>query len=507
MKRLFGKRCLLITVTLSWLLMRAGVSLAEPSNETDESSKVAKDRPDNASASRGPNHQFFNLHLSLGGAFALGDTFDDRGLGSNGGQGTLGVDFVLIEPLALSFLGGYSGYAAGDQMGVQDLFIGAGLRLRFLSDKKGAWNQEGGNPWGNLWFDFHLSYHHYEQGNHGGFNVGLGYDFSLAKDFNMGPYVRFQSTHWGDDLDYAMISCGLQFSLAGRFRPADEDNDGVLDDKDKCVSVAEDADGFEDEDGCPDEDNDGDKVPDAEDQCPDIAGSGSAQGCLDNDADKDGILNEVDKCPEEAEDADSFEDEDGCPEADNDGDGLPDEDDKCPGEAEDKDGHQDGDGCPDADNDADGVLDGDDGCPNIPETKNGKEDDDGCPDLVKIDGKRISTKIPIEFVKKGDSVLDKSLPILDEIATILAHRKEMKIRIEGHTDNTGKEKANLSLSKNRAVKAKEILQERGVAGERIEVEGLGSSKPVGDNKTKDGRKMNNRLEFHILGKTQPGSGK
>ena len=102
----------------------------------------------------------------------------------------------------------------------------------------------------------------------------------------------------------------------------------------------------------------------------------------DVDNDGDGIPDAQDKCPKEAEDKDGFQDDDGCPDPDNDGDGIPDAADKCPNEAEDKDGFQDDDGCPDPDNDSDGVPDADDKCPDEPETKNGFQDEDGCPDEI-----------------------------------------------------------------------------------------------------------------------------
>ena len=65
------------------------------------------------------------------------------------------------------------------------------------------------------------------------------------------------------------------------------------------------------------------------------------------DADSDGVANDRDQCPEKAEDFDGFQDEDGCPDEDNDGDKIPDDDDVCPLDAEDIDGFQDADGCPD----------------------------------------------------------------------------------------------------------------------------------------------------------------
>jgi outer membrane protein OmpA-like peptidoglycan-associated protein len=109
---------------------------------------------------------------------------------------------------------------------------------------------------------------------------------------------------------------------------------------------------------------------------------GSVSGGRDRDL--DGILDKNDACPTSAEDLDGFEDSDGCPDVDNDGDGIDDVYDKCPDRAEDFDGYQDKDGCPDVDNDEDGVLDKDDRCPGKPETFNSYQDTDGCPDEVPV---------------------------------------------------------------------------------------------------------------------------
>jgi hypothetical protein len=65
------------------------------------------------------------------------------------------------------------------------------------------------------------------------------------------------------------------------------------------------------------------------------------------DLDEDGIIDARDRCRRAAEDVDGYEDRDGCPDADDDGDGIADELDKCTLSAEDKDGFDDDDGCPD----------------------------------------------------------------------------------------------------------------------------------------------------------------
>ncbi|HEX2957746.1 MAG TPA: right-handed parallel beta-helix repeat-containing protein, partial [Chitinispirillaceae bacterium] len=104
------------------------------------------------------------------------------------------------------------------------------------------------------------------------------------------------------------------------------------------------------------------------------------------DSDGDHVSNDKDQCLSIAEDLDGFEDDDGCPDFDNDKDGIYDSQDKCPNDPEDFDNFQDDDGCSDPDNDGDGVPDVKDTCINNKETVNGYKDDDGCPDEVPPSG-------------------------------------------------------------------------------------------------------------------------
>jgi outer membrane protein OmpA-like peptidoglycan-associated protein len=186
--------------------------------------------------------------------------------------------------------------------------------------------------------------------------------------------------------DPALGAPRLRVSLAVRYAPTarDRDGDGVLDRDDKCPAEAEDKDGFQDDDGCPELDNDGDRIPDARDRCRDAAedydGFQDDDGCPDLDDDADGVPDADDKCRYDPEDRDGFQDDDGCPDPDNDGDGIPDARDRCPNEPEDKDGFQDDDGCPEGDNDGDGTPDATDRCPAAAEDRDGFQDDDGCPD-------------------------------------------------------------------------------------------------------------------------------
>jgi len=164
----------------------------------------------------------------------------------------------------------------------------------------------------------------------------------------------------------------------------DTDGDGVPDYRDPCPAVPEDVDGFQDEDGCPDEDDDGDGIPDDRDPCPqdaeDYDGFVDDDGCPDEDNDGDGVPDGYDSCPDVPEDLDGERDEDGCPDEDDDGDGVHGAQDLCPDEPEDTDGLADTDGCPEVDADGDGVPDDRDECPELPETRNGYRDRDGCPD-------------------------------------------------------------------------------------------------------------------------------
>jgi outer membrane protein OmpA-like peptidoglycan-associated protein len=288
----------------------------------------------------------------------------------------------------------------------------------------------------------------------------------------------------------------------------DNDKDGILDEDDQCPNEAEDKDGFQDEDGCPDLDNDKDGVPDAQDKCPnepeDKDGFQDEDGCPDPDNDKDGIPDAQDKCPNQAEDIDGFQDEDGCPDPDNDGDGLPDLNDLCPNYPEDKDGYKDDDGCPD-DNDNDGIADAQDKCPNEPETYNGYKDDDGCPDsagekqLVQVVDDKIEIKEKVYFRAGSATIEPRSHALLGQVAAVLHNFVTITlVRIEGHTDNGGARAANVKLSATRAAAVRTYLIAKGVDAKRLEAKGFGPDKPLGSNKTAVGREKNRRVEFVIV---------
>ncbi len=89
----------------------------------------------------------------------------------------------------------------------------------------------------------------------------------------------------------------------------DVDGDGILDPDDECIAIP----GVAEYDGCPIPDTDGDGILDPDDECKDEPGVAEYDGCPIPDTDGDGILDPDDSCVDEPETANGFQDEDGCP--------------------------------------------------------------------------------------------------------------------------------------------------------------------------------------------------
>lgn len=291
----------------------------------------------------------------------------------------------------------------------------------------------------------------------------------------------------------------------------DNDADGILDTVDRCPNEPEDRDNFQDQDGCPDRDNDNDRIPDGYDSCPnepeDYDGDRDTDGCPDDDRDRDGVPDERDRCPTEPEDTDGFEDEDGCPDPDNDRDGIPDTQDQCGEQPETFNGFQDDDGCPDSmpDRDNDGIPDDRDQCPDQPETYNGITDEDGCPErgpsLVQLQGNQIRILQQVNFATNSDRIVGRrSFQVLDAVAAIMtAHPEFARVEVQGHTDNQGPAERNRDLSQRRAAAVRAYLISKGIAEARLSAQGYGQDRPIESNANRRGRAANRRVEFHLVG--------
>jgi outer membrane protein OmpA-like peptidoglycan-associated protein len=225
------------------------------------------------------------------------------------------------------------------------------------------------------------------------------------------------------------------------------------------------------------------------------------------DADGDGIVDLDDACPQLPEDADGYQDEDGCPDADDDGDGILDASDACPRAPEDADGFEDENGCPDPDNDGDGILDGVDRCPNEPETVNGNDDADGCPDegLIVFVDDRVVLEEHVLFDLNQARVRHAARPILAAVvALIRQHPEWVHLRVEGHADEQGEEEWNVELSRRRAHQVRRVLIELGAPETLLDAEGYGSSRPRVEGDSEEAYRANRRVEIVVTERATTG---
>ncbi|MEE9432073.1 MAG: OmpA family protein [Melioribacteraceae bacterium] len=327
--------------------------------------------------------------------------------------------------------------------------------------------------------------------------TGLKYKVSdqVSLDFSVGyNYVlndNIDAIEIGEHKDFFVTGqVGISFTL---WNNVDSDSDGIPDDKDQCPNEAEDMDGFQDEDGCPDYDNDG-----------------------------DGILDINDGCQNAKEDFDGYKDEDGCPDIDNDGDGILDINDKCPNSKEDMDGFEDEDGCPEVDNDNDGILDINDSCPNESEVFNGYKDDDGCPDEApaatyyeepirkkvvkrKTRTQKNTTKktqdAPAQFLVHGEStflsgsgqIKSSAFSNLNRIVNLMKQDPNARWSIEAHVDRSKTTTEAIRISKSQATAIMNYFISKGLSASNFRAIGKGDSSPVASNNSVYGRMKNRRI--------------
>lgn len=299
----------------------------------------------------------------------------------------------------------------------------------------------------------------------GTINSGFGTNLWFNKSFGL----QIQTAYKYGVQDYGVSHWQHSASLIFKLGRKDSDNDGIVDENDKCPNDF----GLIEFNGCPDTDGDG--IIDSKDLCPTNAGSSEMGGCPDND-----------------------------------GDGTPDKYDSCPkvqGPINNK-------GCPLEDTDNDGVINKQDKCPKTP----GIKENNGCPKVVtqleqetqqaKIREynndikKEVSTKIGefsklILFNGKDAMFTPDSKNALDAIANIMAPKLYLNIHIAAHTDTTGASENNLALTSARAENVRAYLTSRGVKT-LVTIKGYGDVNPIANNNTKEGRQLNNRIEMLIV---------
>ena len=106
--------------------------------------------------------------------------------------------------------------------------------------------------------------------------------------------------------------------------------------------------------------------------------------------------------------------------------------------------------------------------------------------------------IGINFDFNKATIKPESIPILYNTAEILLKNPDVKVEIQGHTDNIGSDRYNQKLSLQRAETVKNFLIAKGVAADRLTTVGYGKTKMIMDNKTEQGRGLNRRIELKII---------
>lgn len=262
-------------------------------------------------------------------------------------------------------------------------------------------------------------------------------------------------------------------------QPKDTDMDGVIDVEDECPTEK----GLKELNGCPKEEVVIEEPVEVEE--PVIV-----------DTDNDGVADADDKCPNEA----GVEELNGCPKpVDTDGDGIVDKDDACPSVA----GIKELNGCPKpkvVDTDGDGVNDDLDRCPNVA----GVASLAGCPQpkVVSTDSVSQADKVRIQEISKNiffetasTNLKATSKAKLDELYAIIQGYSDFTLSVEGHTDSSGSAELNQRLSEKRAAAVRSYLVSKGLPSHRITSAGYGENRPIADNNTAEGKRMNRRVEL------------
>ncbi len=104
----------------------------------------------------------------------------------------------------------------------------------------------------------------------------------------------------------------------------------------------------------------------------------------------------------------------------------------------------------------------------------------------------------VSFQAGSNSIAGGSSEALDQVAQLLKDNPDKRIRIEGHTDDTGPASVNLRLSQERAQAVARYLESSSVSAAQLIAKGYGSTQPIADNATESGRARNRRIEISYV---------
>lgn len=337
------------------------------------------------------------------------------------------------------------------------------------------------------------------------FNIAASYSFINGNWSNMGaaislaPYDGIMLTFAADYLPFQYKNVNINNNIikinnnanivnlsigiavvtgtnSRKWKYKDDDKDGVFNIRDLCPNTPRGA--IVDIDGCP-IDFDADGVPDNLDKCPNTPIEAYAyidsEGCPE-DLDQDGVYDYLDRCLETPADLVHTVDSFGCP---------IDTTHQVTLATESAD---------DMDSDKDGILDKDDACP----TTYGVPENKGCPQLKQEIRNLLQKSLAgIQFEFDKADIRPESYSLLNKIADVFIQNKNYTIEIQGHTDTSGEYQYNMILSQKRAESVRNYLIEKGVSPDMLTAIGYGPDKPIADNSTKAGRKLNRRVEFQV----------
>ncbi len=393
--------------------------------------------------------------------------------------GWIGLDWQVERPWAVELLIGFGRqFERSNTIGAADQSYWSallGARLRLFDDTEGYLTEGAGNPWGHLWVSAHIGYFGLDDAEFGA-DVGVGYQFSIARPMQLGPFLRAAVADGGGfDGVHLMLWGGIEASFALLLDNAqtDLDGDGLGDERELELGT---------DPRSADTDGDGlnDRLESESDTDP-----------LDRDTDGDGLL---DGAEDRNRNGRVDAGETNPMVRDTDGGGLSDgeearagldpldrSDDRRPPEPEPT----------AADGDGDGVEDELDLCP-----------DTAAGSTVRPDGCAVFDR-PLELegvrFRVGRATITRdSEAALEEAAALLRDNPDVRVEVAGHTDDQGAARGNQVLSQRRAQAVVRWLTEHGIDASRLEARGYGETQPTASNATPEGRARNRRIEFRRL---------
>jgi len=104
----------------------------------------------------------------------------------------------------------------------------------------------------------------------------------------------------------------------------------------------------------------------------------------------------------------------------------------------------------------------------------------------------------VAFERGSASLTAESRTALMQLAQVLLTYPQFRIRVSGHTDNTGRAEVNLRISRQRASAVADFLTDNNVSENQVIAQGYGATRPIADNSTEDGRAANRRIEISYV---------